>query len=380
MIRAFGSSQDGTTVVLGYQSARVELWNYDDGDWRLVYTDAATPSVPTAAAVSEDGDRFAVGDIDGNLTMYERGDDGKFASSPPIELMPSEVRRLHFSTSGKRALAVSLGAMSIASNEDERGWVTGARIASATDITNAAFLDVDGTQVLTNGNNSTARLWIETVDANWTTAETFGSQERHARSLTVSPDGTVFATGGNDNPVVQIWGPAAAQDWRSFLKVTQGIGLVENVEDFTDGHTRFNAQPAISPNGLRIAIGDVYGIVTIRDKATDRELALIDASHNPQYGIAFSEDGTLLQILDGEGLYTGLDFPVEVAVNLSGSELIQRVCRDRLGGTLAVLDESDTEVAPLLADRQAEDVCAPSNLWKQFVETIGFFLGVRPPQ
>jgi hypothetical protein len=229
---------------------------------------------------------------------------------------------------------------------------------------------------LADTGDSAVTLWTEAPNGTWVETATFGSSMQQARSFAAAPDGRLFATGGNDDAEVRIWGPGGAENWTSFLKINFGVGLVKDVADFSYNHTDFRLEKVTSANGKRSAQGNVYGVVTVHDLASGLELASFDASQTPKYGIALVEGGTVLSVLDGEGTPTGLDIPVAVAFTLTGAELIGRICKDRLGGALSILDAEDIRAAPLLAGRIGEDVCPPVSTWDRITASLRFlFVG-----
>lgn len=376
MIRAFETSADGRLAAVGYDDGSSSIWHHVTEGWVRLQTFPAAPPIPTAIAVSRDGLQIAIGYFDGSVGLFDREESGEFHSSGTIPFFSYEVRHLAFSASGNRLLGAAIGELRLASLDPEGHWTPGVMIGSGKGISNGAFLTELGNMFLADTGDSAVTLWTEAPNGAWVATASFGSSMQQARSFAAAPDGRLFATGGNDDAAVRIWGPGGADDWTSFLKVNFGVGLVDDVDGFTANHTDFRLETATSANGKRSAQGNVYGIVTIRDLASGLELASFDASQTPQYGFALVEGDTVLSVLDSEGAPTGLEIPVVVAFTLTGAELIGRICKDRLGGALSILDAEDIRAAPLLAGRIGEDVCRPVSTWDRIVASLRFlFVG-----
>ncbi|MFN5997824.1 MAG: toll/interleukin-1 receptor domain-containing protein [Paracoccaceae bacterium] len=371
-IRAFETSTDGTLAVIGYADGSAEIWRHVAEGWVWHQALPAVAQVPTAIAVSRDSLQIAIGYIDGSVGLFEREPGGRFHASDQSSFFSYEVRRLAFSAWGNRLLGTAIGELRLASLDPDGKWTPGVLIGSGKGISNGVFLTEAGNMFLADTGDSAVTLWTEAPNGTWVETATFGSSMQQARSFAAAPDGRLFATGGNDDAAVRIWGPGGAENWTSFLKINFGVGLVNDVADFTYSHTDFRLETVTSANGKRSAQGNVYGVVTVHDLASGLELASFDASQTPQYGIALVEGDTVLSVLDGEGTPTGLDIPVALAFTLTGAELISRICKDRLGGALSILDAEDIRAAPILAGRNSEDVCRPVSAWDRITESLRF--------
>jgi WD40 repeat protein len=104
-----------------------------------------------------------------------------------------------------------------------------------------------------------------------------------------------------------------------------------------EGHGPY--QVAFSPDGRRLAFGDVYWL-TLYDADTGKELAVLKG-HN-MVGASFSPDGK--RVITGEANI----WDVNWVTNVYGAELRQRVCAEKLKGAQEFTPQELAE--PILRD------------------------------
>src|SRR5439155_16382321 len=94
------------------------------------------------------------------------------------------------------------------------------------------------------------------------------------RSLALSPDGTLLASGGEDHQI-RVWDAATYQ-----LRLT------------LDGHTDTVNSVAFAPDNTLLASASADHTVRLWDSSTGRQLATIDASTKSVNRVAFAPDGS----------------------------------------------------------------------------------------
>jgi WD40 repeat protein len=153
----------------------------------------------------------------------------------------------------------------------------------------------DGMQAISGACDGKLTWWESTAAA----PKPIRSIDAHKgwiRSLDVSPDGSLIATGGNDN-LVKLWNPADGK-------------LVRELP----GHARHVYCVAFHPQGKFLLSGDLMGVLNQWDVATGKLIRTFDAKALHTYeggqqvdyggvrGIAVSPDGKWLA---ASGLYKG---------------------------------------------------------------------------
>ena len=219
-----------------------------------------------AWALATSGAQVATGGADGRVRLW----------NPPGELplTPVPVRAERSSedggegapTGGIAALAYSPDGKLLASASLERGvelWQGTARVAH---VEGAAFgVALSADRLATAGADGVIRLFT-------LQGEQVAEQAAHtgrARSVAISPDAALVASGGQDNRVV-LWRPGSTEPPRKL-----------------EGHLRAVTAVRFSTDGALLASSSRDGLFILWDAATGRPLSRIDAGERAADGLAF---------------------------------------------------------------------------------------------
>ena len=204
-------------------------------------------------AFSSDGTRFAIGQTDGEATIFDSTTLNPVA--PPLK-HSGPVSVVRFSPDGQTVLTCEVPPH----NRPPAGarlWnvATGEQIGTAMffeDEVNDAAFSPDGTLIATGGNDDQVGIW----DAR-TTKRILGPllHNRTVRAVTFSPDGRTIATASNDG-TARIW------DARTGAPVGRPMQ-----------HSAHVLAVAFSPDGRRVATGSVDKTARIWDAATGAPLS-----------------------------------------------------------------------------------------------------------
>src|SRR5262249_8297146 len=142
-----------------------------------------------------------------------------------------------------------------------------------------------------------------------TPTRTIQAHRGWVRALSVSPDGQLLATCGNDN-LIKLWTTSDGKLVREFA-----------------GHTSHVYNVAFHPNGKELASGDLKGVVKHWDLAKEASVRDFDAKllhkydqtfgadHGGVRSMAFSADGSLLAcagITDVTNAFAGIGKPLVI--------------------------------------------------------------------
>jgi WD40 repeat protein len=373
-VRSFDISPDGDLIVIGRQDSTLTLWRFDRNRWSVEAQLHISDELPTSAAFSRDGRRLATGFFGGSVVIWNRIETGEWRLEAKISDSPIEPKQLAFSPSSRRLLVTRLGDVRVLDKDAKARWTETGRLNADRLTSHGVFDSLDDRFVVTNGTGAVASLWFEEGRGRWVSVVRFESDDDWTRSISFSPGASRFATGGN-NRLVRIWSPGDLGSWRSYAKVRRNIGLIDDVEKFTTGHTKFNEPRAESPDGRRLARGTVYGIVRITDQPTGIEIAAFDASDSPQYLLEFRDGGRRLKVIDAPTGVESRTLDTEYAVALRGGALIAAICRDRLHPPLSIINDADTDTVSVIRNRRHLDVCEPPSLASRIWHSFGWFLG-----
>jgi WD40 repeat protein len=298
----------------------------------------------------------------GGVEFFEPDDNRQWRRTATYSDFDYEPESVAFSSSGRRVAIVWLGDVRILDRQSDGGWKQTGRISSERMISKAVF-DASSDQLLiTNGKTVAANIWLEEKSENWVSAFKFEAENDFTRSISSSSSGRI-ATGGNDG-YPRIWSPGGVGSWAAYAKVRANIGLVKDVNDWTQAHTAFTEPSAVSPDKRRHAIGNVYGVVRIVDQHTGIEVAAFDASDTPRYALRFSDDGRALDVLDPQSSSVLKTMDTEIVAALRGRALVDQICGQKLRPPLSIISHSDIEAIPAIGDRLGQDVCK-SRGWLQ---------------
>jgi WD40 repeat protein/serine/threonine protein kinase len=294
-------SPNGERLAVGGIDGRVRCWATRTGKQLLTLT--GHQSVCTDVAFSPDGRRIAsVGDSDRTARLWDAETGQSLAILTPHE---GPVSQVHFSPQSDRVLSIEAYP-----GNTLRLWnaSTGKFIAEMRGHTNAAeklAFSPDGTRVASGGLDRTIRLW----DAG--TGQAVWSREGHRAPITsvaFSLDGKYVISASQDS-TARLWDAATGAslgvlhghtgsilessarytaDGRSIVTASAADGTVRlwdarraEWNNSLRGHTSFVYSVAFHPDGQRVASTGWDGMVRIWDATTGRALAELNYPFAP---------------------------------------------------------------------------------------------------
>ncbi len=266
---------------------RLGLWETES--WRELGRHELSGGV-SALRCSRRGDRLAVMDRSGHVTIFDRSPARRHLLNSGVE-RPLYGYAMSFSGDGTM-LAMALELMRGGMQPPEVWDVEGSRrlrvFPGRVDSRDVAFFPGDRTSVLTGGIGP--RIWKVEPPAEPNTLEGHADE---AWAAAFSPDGKVLATGSDDTHepwTIRLWDPATGR-------------LVAGWK----GHTATVAGMAFGPGGRVLATvsldsGDPgHPNVLLWDAATHRQLTSLDGHVGPVRGVVFSPDGKTLATCGDDG-------------------------------------------------------------------------------
>ena len=241
-----------------------QTWGVPTGI-RLCLGKGGVGEMENAIAFSPDGQYLAVSSNIG-IWLYDA------ITYQELTLLPNSVKisTLAFSPDGKTLVSGAGGDMSGVNDWKINLWdvVTREKIAAFGKGTGPVAFSPDG-KIIASRDWRTVYLWD--IITGQKLAE-FGCD--NAKSISFSPDGTLLASGGEDN-VVKIWNVATGQN----LHILTHKSKVNSV--------------AFSPDGKTLASGSYDTTIKLWDVATGKEIIKIQKQW-PIGDVAFSPDGKTL--------------------------------------------------------------------------------------
>jgi WD40 repeat protein len=308
-VNSIAVSADGTSLVSANRDGRLRLWHVSPGAREARLQGAEDFPGGTAIAFSPAGQRVAVGDAGGHISLWDLS--GAHIAGG-MDLLKAPVSSLAFSRDGKM-LAVA--------GHEESGFLfelaNGDRVPleGHADLVNCVAFAPDGATVATGSSDGTVRLWSAP-----------GGQPRRVLSATAmgpvlavafSPDNALLAAGGEDK-IIRIWdlktghvaqrlegspeailslafsphAPILASAGRDQAIRIWGLGPGKMRSAWT-GHGGRVLSIAFAPDGETLASASVDGTIRFWDVATGRQVALMERTPEAR-ALAFSPDGQLL--------------------------------------------------------------------------------------
>ena len=250
-----------------WQRTGLDILIFDAIDGSRLFADTP-PTDPRVVAWMPDSSRFFVGNADGSVSVWLNE---KYAEEFRVELHQDAVAALAVSPDGERLVSVS------ESGEALLWQFSGTADPRPIDghdgpVRSVAFTP-DG-NLLTGSEDGTARLWdIETLEE----LGRLGPHGRPILALDFTPDGRQLLSAASD-PVVRLWNAETGQ------------AIQRYVNQDTDTLTQ---TAAVSPDGTRVAVGDLNGALALYELETGSELWRTE-SPGGVLSVAFSNDGASL--------------------------------------------------------------------------------------
>jgi WD40 repeat protein len=235
------------------------------------------PSIPSFAAVSPDRQRVAVATLHGAVSVFNLNSWTLETSLPAESVL---VRRLAWSPDGEHLVTAC---------EDGivRTWdVRLARIASQFNTHHGRINDIkfssDGQRFFTCGDDGQARSWTSSTGE---LLREFSGHAREVERLDLSSDDRLLTTASSDRTCA-VWQADTAERVYSFSTDESG-GRAVSV--------------ALSDDGKRVAVGNIYGCLYVCD-ITHRNAVLLGKLNDGIQDMVFLRDGELLATADRGGV------------------------------------------------------------------------------
>jgi WD40 repeat protein/serine/threonine protein kinase len=255
-------------LLVGVKDRALQLWDIRTGRKRADLPGRRPEGLPSAAAFSPDGRRFAYSTEDKTIVVWDLG---AGAVTHVLRGHTGVIGALGFSPDGKRLASGGLYPENTA-----RLWAvaTGKEIAALPGHRNAVpwlAFSPDGTRLATACLDQTARLWDGVTGL---PIAPLPGHRGPVRYVVFRPDGRRLVTSSEDG-TLRLW-DAAEGDPVAVLH----------------GHAAGVWQPAFRPDGALLASASDDGTVRLWDMALAERNGVLRGHKSYVYDVAFSPDGT----------------------------------------------------------------------------------------
>lgn len=306
---AVAESADGSELVSANRDGRLRLWRLSPGARDIRLQGAADFPGGTALAVSPVGQRVAVGDASGHISLWDLA---KARVADGMDLLQGPVTGLAFSKDG-RYLA--------ASGHEEKGFffelAHGDRVSleGHSDLVNCVAFAPDGSIVATGSSDGTVRLWSVPDGKQRRVLSATGMGP--VLAVTFSADGKLLAAAGEDR-VIRVWelktgrvlvrmdgSPDAvlAIAFSPHASILASAGRDQAVRTWRMSNGKLRSTwvghggrvwaLAFAPDGETLASASLDGTIRFWDVYTGRQVTQLERTPEAR-AIAFTPEGQLL--------------------------------------------------------------------------------------
>ncbi len=267
-------NHDGTVIASGSKDDSIKLWNLTVSITNTYnYNDDVADFL--SVAFNHDGTRLAFGNANNSLRI-ERIEGGRAPYNVLHTLSANTVASVAYNHDGTRLVSGSAGTG--AANQTVKIWDMSATTPTALhtlthgSAVNSVAFSPDGTLIASGGDDDTIKVWHAASGA---LIKTLTESTDNVNSVAFSPDGTKIASGSDDN---------AIRIWKTPLP--------------TDPHSGDVLSVAWSPDGTKLVTGSADNTVKIWTDTTAPVKTLYGHT-GAVYSAAFNDDGT--RIASGSG-------------------------------------------------------------------------------
>src|SRR5216684_1824537 len=306
---AIAVSADGAALVSANRDGRLRLWKVSPGAREARLPGAADFPGGTALTFSPAGQRVAVGDSAGHISLWDLA---KARAVGEMDLLHGPVASLAFSRDGK---------LLAAAGHEENAYLFelthGDRVAMEghTDPVNCVAFSPDGAEAATGSADGSVRLWSAPAGQSRRVLSAAGMGP--VLSVAYSPDGKLIAAAGGDK-LIRIWevktgrvlhrlegSPEAILSiaFSPHGSILASAGRDQAIRTWRvdsgklrsswSGHGARVWSIAFAPDGETLASASADGTIRLWDVATGRQVAQFDRSPEAR-ALAFSPDGQSL--------------------------------------------------------------------------------------
>ncbi|MFN2549043.1 MAG: serine/threonine-protein kinase [Myxococcales bacterium] len=344
-VSAIALSADGSALVSANRDGRLRLWRVQAGAHDVRLQGARDFPGGTALAVSQDGQRVAIGDAAGHIAIWDLS---KARVADAMDLLQGPVTGVAFSRDA-RYLA--------ASGHEEKAFLFvlahGDRVPleGHSDLVNCVAFAPDGNTVATGSSDGTVRLWTvpEGRQARVLSATGMGA----VLTVAYSGDGKLLAAAGEDK-AIRIWelktgrvlhrmdGPPDAVLTVAFsphASLVASAGRDQAIRTWRVGNGKLRStwlghgarvwSIAFAPDGETLASASADGTIRFWDVLTGRQVTQLDRTPEAR-AIAFTPEGQLLISTAASPAVQITEIGDKALLLAPGAELRKQLDRDKL--------------------------------------------------
>jgi WD40 repeat protein len=333
-------SPDGTLLATGGTDQNAKLWNAGTG--AAVRTLSGHSNAVSCLAFSPDGQQLATGSWDGSVRLWQVSTG---ALNQSISAHAEPIYALAWSPNGTLLATGSTDRDIKLWSASDGSWLR--TLNGHSDAVSCLRFTGDSSRLLSGSWDTTIRVWNP---ADGSLVRTLTGHTSEVQSIALTPDGTRLVSGGSERKV-RLWRMSDGASLGSIASPTDtiyGVGFIAGGSVVSAGFDatlqRWNASDgsltqsyppqdspilslAVSPDGMRIATGDLNGNVVLRAMPGGAILRQWNASSQEIKGIAFSPDGATLATASVDG---------EVRLWNASSGTLLRALSGHTGGATAV--------------------------------------------
>jgi WD40 repeat protein len=310
VIRSRAFSDDGRRCVTADIADQATIWDAESGD---AIFNGRVKNI-TVISLSSRGDRFATGNKDGLVALWD-GNTGKRIRDLPYH--SSDIRVIRFNKEGTRLVTGDIGGRAILwDTETGKNMLT--MIQKYADVTSVAF-SADNTMLATSDGGGNVRLWNPPNDqprelkghANQVFGMEFSVNGKYL--ITASQDGSarLWNLKSLDSRLLKhlgmVFDATFSLDGARVATVsadrTAKIWNIDSPDQrplILEGHSNVVESVVFSPDGQRVATASWDRTARIWDVNTGKELLALTHSHEVN-DLRFSADGTRLTTVSADG-------------------------------------------------------------------------------
>ena len=282
--RAIAFSPDGAYIAV---ASNIGIWLYDAKTSRELALLATYSTWGHAVAFSPDGTKLAA--VDGRkIQLWDVSTQTKIAT------FEGQVSSVAFSPDGTKLASGSM-------DKTVKLWEisTGKNINTLTghtELPRSVAFSSDGTKLASGSMDKTIKLWEVSTGEN---ISTFTGHTDRVESIAFSPDGTKLASGSADR-TVKLWNVSTGENINTLGGTGSTSAAVQMLHIFagraskSTQHRSPVTSVAFSPDGTKLASGELEGMVKLWEVATGRNINTFHGPGGLSKSVAFSPDGTKL--------------------------------------------------------------------------------------
>ena len=344
-VSAVAVSGDGSVLLSANHDGRLRLWKVQAGARDVRLQGAADFSGGTALAISQIGQRLAVGDAGGHIAIWDLA---KARVADGMDLLQGPVTGVAFSRDAKYL---------VASGREDKGFLFelahGDRVAleGHSDLVNCVAFAPDSTSVATGSSDGSVRLW--TVPDGRQSRVLSATGMGPVLTVAYSADGKFLAAAGEDK-AIRIWelktghvlhrmdgSPDAVLSvaFSPHASIVASAGRDQAIRTWRVSNGKLRStwlghgarvwSIAFAPDGETLASASADGTIRFWDVLTGRQVTQLDRTPEAR-AIAFTPEGQLLISTSAKPAVQITELGDKALLLAPGAELRKQLDRDKL--------------------------------------------------